>query len=113
MSQIYTTGMWKPNPGKAEAFVEAWKTLASWASGQPGAGTLRLVHDRYEPGRFVSFGAWESIDDVRAWKQSPEFRERMARVLQHIDVFEPTELELVAAAEDGSIVESTAATLAA
>jgi len=110
MSEFYTTGSWKPNPGSAEAFIQAWKAFAGWASGQPGAGPLRLVHDLYEPGRFVSFGAWESMDDVRAWKQSPEFRERMAQVLQHIDVFEPTELKLVAEVEDGSVVGQTATT---
>lgn len=112
MSEVYTTGSWKPSPGSADAFIEAWKTFAAWASGQPGAGTLRLVHDLHEPGRFVSFGAWGSIDEVRAWKQSPEFRERMARVLQHVEVFEPTELELVAAAEHGSIASHTVATIA-
>jgi hypothetical protein len=32
---------------------------------------------------------------VRAWKSSPEFRERMAQVLRHVDAFEPTELEVV------------------
>jgi heme-degrading monooxygenase HmoA len=100
---VYTTGAWKPNPGSDEAFVEAWSEFASWASSMPGAGTLRLVRDLHEPGRYVSFGDWESIDEVRAWKSSPDFRERMARVLQHVDDFQPTELELVAAADRGSV----------
>jgi heme-degrading monooxygenase HmoA len=100
---VYTTGTWKPSPGSEEAFVEAWSQFASWASSRPGAGALRLVRDLHEPGRYVSFGDWESIDEVRAWKTSPEFRERMARVLQHVDDFQPTELALVAAAEDGAV----------
>src|SRR5262249_34987919 len=83
-SEVYTMGTWKPNPGSQEAFVEAWSQFAGWASSMPGAGTLRLVRDLHEPGRFVSFGAWDSIDYVRAWKGSPEFKERMARVLQHV-----------------------------
>jgi len=112
MSEVYTTGSWTPNPGSEDAFVEAWKTFAGWASGMPGAGTLRLVRDLHEPGRFVSFGAWESIDQVKAWKGSPEFKERMAQVLQHVDNFHPTELELVATAEDGSAASHTAATVA-
>src|SRR5262249_42064890 len=111
-SEVYTTGSWKPNPGSEEAFVDAWKAFAGWASARPGAGTLRLVRDLQEPGRFVSFGAWESLDHVRAWKGSPEFRERMAQVLQHVDDFRPTELELVAAAEDGSAVSYEAASVA-
>ena len=112
MSEIYTNGSWKPNPGSKEAFVDAWKTFAGWASGSSGAGTLRLVRDLHDPERFVSFGAWESIDDVRAWKQSPKFKERMAQVLQHVDDFRPTELELVATADDGSAVSHLAVTVA-
>ena len=38
---------------------------------------------------------------MRAWKGSPEFKERMARVLQHVSEFNPTELELVATADEG------------
>ena len=103
MSQVYTTGSWKPNPGSEQAFVEAWKEFAAWASNMPGAGTLRLVRDLHEPGRFVSFGDWESLDEVKAWKGSPEFRERMAQVLQHVEEFHPTELALVATAEQGGV----------
>ena len=107
MSEVYTTGTWKPNPGSEEAFVEAWSQFAGWASSMPGAGTLRLVRDLHDPGRFVSFGDWASIDQVRAWKSSPEFRERMARVLQHVDDFQPTELASVAAAENGAVSART------
>ena len=103
MSKIYTTGSWRPNQTSEQAFVEAWTEFAIWASSMPGAGKLRLVRDLHEPGRFVSFGDWESLDEVRAWKSSPEFRERMAQVLQHVEEFSPTELALVATAEQGAI----------
>jgi heme-degrading monooxygenase HmoA len=103
MSEVYTTGSWKPNPGGEDAFVAAWTRFAGWASSMSGAGTLRLVRDLHDPGRYVSFGDWESIGQVKAWKSSPEFRERMAQVLQHVDEFQPTELALVATAEAGSV----------
>ena len=108
---IYTTGAWTPNPGREGAFVEAWSEFAAWASSMPGAGLLRLVRDMTEPEHFTSFGEWETVDDVRAWKTSPEFRERMAHVLQHVGSFRPSELELVAEAEDGSIVGGRTATI--
>jgi heme-degrading monooxygenase HmoA len=98
MTEIYTTGRWQPNPGKDGAFVEAWMQFASWASGMPGAGTLRLTRDVRDARVFLSFGRWESIDAVRAWKSDPDFRERMARVLQHVAEFEATELAVVATA---------------
>ncbi len=101
MADVYTTGAWKPNAGEEDAFVEAWAEFARWASDMPGAGTVRLARDLRDPGRFVSFAAWESIEAVRGWKSSPEFRERMGRVQRHVDKFAPTELEVVAAFERG------------
>lgn len=101
MSELYTQGVWKPAPGKEEVFIEAWMSFAGWASGMSGAGTLRLARDVRNVERFVSFGTWDSPDAVRAWKSHPEFRERIARVVQHVDEFEPTELALVATAESG------------
>jgi heme-degrading monooxygenase HmoA len=99
---VYTSGTWTPTPGGEEAFIDAWRAFATWASGMPGAGRLNLVRDLREPQRFVSFGSWDGVDDVRAWKSSPEFRERMAQVLQHVDEFKPAELTLVASAEHGA-----------
>jgi heme-degrading monooxygenase HmoA len=99
---IYTSGTWKPSPGSEGDFVAAWEQFAAWASGMPGAGRLQLVHDLREPDRYVSFGDWQSVEHVRAWKSSPEFRERMARVLQHVDEFQPAELTLIASAERGT-----------
>jgi hypothetical protein len=29
MSTVYTSGTWKPSPGREEAFVEAWEQFAS------------------------------------------------------------------------------------
>jgi heme-degrading monooxygenase HmoA len=108
VTEIYTTGTWKPSAGKADAFIEAWAGFAAWASGRPGAGTLRLTHDVRDAEVYLSFGAWESSDAVRAWKSAPDFRDRLARVLQHVDEFTPTELALVATAEGGaSSVEPT------
>ena len=96
MSQpIYTTGSWKPFPGREDAFLEAWAEFMTWATSLPGAGAAVLGRDERDPGRFVSFAAWESIDAVRGWKDSPEFKLRMGRVQEHVDKFAPTELGVV------------------
>jgi len=109
MSDVYTNGNWQPNPGSEQAFVEAWKEFATWASDMPGAGRLTLVRDLTHPERFVSFGRWADIEAVHAWKGSPEFRERMAHVLQHVAEFKPSELEVIATAEQGAatVTETT------
>ena len=101
MAEVYTTGSWKTKPEQEQAFIEAWLEFAAWASASSGAGTLRLARDVRSRDRFVSFGRWDSIDSVRAWKTSPEFRERIGRVVQHVDEFEPTELVVAATADGG------------
>jgi heme-degrading monooxygenase HmoA len=101
MTEIYTMGRWRPETAKEDAFVEAWAEFAAWASGLSGAGTLRLARDVRDPGAYISFAMWEGVDSVRAWKSGAEFRERLARVVQHVAEFEPTELAVVATAEAG------------
>ncbi len=101
MTDAYTTGSWKPFPGHEQDFVHAWIEFSDWASTMPGAGRAFLARDLRDPERFVSFVEWESIEAIRGWKTSPEFKLRMARVQTHIDKFAPTELEVVAACADG------------
>jgi heme-degrading monooxygenase HmoA len=110
MGHIYTSGSWKPNPGSEAAFIEAWAKFAAWGSSMPGAGTLHLARDLDDPEKFVSFGDWESVETARAWKDMPEFRERIGSVLQHCAEFQSTNLEQVASATAG---ESTTAATAA
>lgn len=107
MAEMITTGIWVVSEGKQTAFVEAWSEFAVWASAMDGAATLRLGRDSADANRFVSFGPWASADHVHAWKASGEFRARMAQVMQHVDVFHPSELDLVSAACDGTVTLST------
>lgn len=102
MAETVTTGTWIVDEAKSAAFVEAWADFATWVSSLPGAGTLRLGRDSADPTRFVSFAPWASIEAVHAWKSTPEHRERIARVLQHVEDFHNAELELVVSAVDGA-----------
>jgi heme-degrading monooxygenase HmoA len=92
MYEIFTHGRFEVDAANEQAFVGAWTEFATWASEQPGAGTLRLVRDVRNPGRFVSFGQWDDADSVRAWKSAVEFKERIGRVVKNAKEFEPTEL---------------------
>ena len=94
----HTTGSWRPYPGHEDAFLDAWIEFANWSCQAPGAHVALLARDLRDPGRFISFIGWDSIDAVRAWKASPEFKPQMARVQAHVDKFAPTELDLVAVA---------------
>ncbi len=101
MAEMMTTGTWVVDEGKQAAFLAAWAGFAEWASTMDGAGRLLLGRDTGDPNRFVSFGAWASPELVHSWKADPDFRERMAQVLQYVDDFRPSELDVVASADRG------------
>ena len=97
MSELVTTGVWRVRPEREAEFIREWTRFAQWASTMPGASTLRLGCDDADPQRYVSFAPWDDAESAQAWKRSPEFRERIAQVLQHVEDFQPTELTVVAA----------------
>ncbi|HYZ19185.1 MAG TPA: antibiotic biosynthesis monooxygenase family protein [Gaiellaceae bacterium] len=103
MYEIFTHGRFEVAPENEEAFVEAWSEFAAWVSQRPGAQTLRLVRDIRNPGRFVSFGQWDDADAVRDWKSSPEFKERIGRVVKQAKQFEPTELVTLVSVMGGTV----------
>ena len=99
MPETYTSGTWVVKPGEEDAFVQAWTAFVEWASEMPGSGTFRLVRDLDQPRRYVSFAPWESFEAQNAWKELPEFRERIGRVIAHCENFQPLVYELVVAVE--------------
>jgi heme-degrading monooxygenase HmoA len=38
---------------------------------------------------FVSFGRWDSVETVEAWRASAPFKEGVARIRELLDAFEP------------------------
>jgi heme-degrading monooxygenase HmoA len=105
MYEIFTTGRFEVDPENEPAFVDAWSEFASWASQRPGAQTLRLTRDVRNPGRFISFGQWDDADAIRDWKSSPEFKERIGRVVKQAKEFEPTELVTLVKVTGGTVEE--------
>jgi len=97
VAETYTSGRWIVKPGEEDAFVREWTAFVTWASGMPGSGTFRLVRDLDHPGEYVSFAPWESFEAQGAWKQLPEFPERIGRVRSHCEDFQPSTHELVTA----------------
>jgi heme-degrading monooxygenase HmoA len=101
--EIFTSGRFEVEPGNEEAFIDAWSEFAAWASRRPGAQTLRLFRDVRNTGRFISIGQWDNAEAVQAWKSSPEFKERIARVVKQATEFEPTELVTLAKVSGGNV----------
>jgi heme-degrading monooxygenase HmoA len=102
MTEVFSSGEWKAKDGEEQEFESAWTEFARWASEMPGSGPLRLTRDLDEEGRYLSFAPWESLEAMRNWKSSPDFKQRMGRVREHTAEFSPAEYELVAKIEKGA-----------
>jgi heme-degrading monooxygenase HmoA len=99
VAETFTSGTWIVKPGEEEAFIEEWSDFVAWASSFAGSGTFRLVRDLEHPNTYLSFAPWESFESQRAWKEQPEFRDRIMRVRSHCEDFQPSTHELVARIE--------------
>jgi heme-degrading monooxygenase HmoA len=95
MTETYTNGTWMVKAGEEDAFVEEWTNFVNWGRSYAGSGTFRLVRDRDQPERYMSFADWESFDAQKAWKSEPDFKERIGRVRSHCSDFQPSVFELV------------------
>jgi heme-degrading monooxygenase HmoA len=95
MAETYTSGTWMVKDGEEEAFVQAWRDFVTWAGTHSGSGTFRLVRDVARPNVYISFAPWDSFEAQQAWKNEPEFPERIGRVRSHCDDFQPSVHELV------------------
>ncbi len=82
-------------PGEEDAFVQEWTEFVTWASSMPGSGTFRLVRDMDKPTNYVSFASWENFETLSAWREAPEFSERLGRVRSHTEDFQPATYQLV------------------
>jgi heme-degrading monooxygenase HmoA len=82
-------------PGQEEEFARRWRELADWSRAQGLTGPAKLLRDPDNPGVFVSFGPWESLQKVTRWRSSAGFNERVARLQEVLDGFEPRTLIVV------------------
>ena len=80
-------------PGLEDEFVRRWEDLVHWSALQGLTSRAKLLRDIDEPSRFVSFGPWESMESVRRWRAAPGFHERVARLQEVLDDFEPRDAQ--------------------
>ena len=96
MAKTYTHSVWAVKLGQEDEFVRRWRDLAEWSALQGLSGAATLLRDFDDPRLFVSFAPWESLETVANWRGSRGFHERIARLHEVVDGFEPRTLIVVA-----------------
>ena len=98
MGQHYTHGRWVVKEGQLDSFQAAWQEFAEWTnanvSGTVG-GEARLLQDLEEPTRFYSFGPWDSLEAIQAWRADRGFQERVEHMRELLVSVEAHTLRLV------------------
>ena len=98
-NQPYTLGIWTVKPGNEAAFIAEWGSFAQWSSkNQRGADTAYLLQDSDRPQQFISFGGWESPENIKEWRGRPEFQAFVSKARPLCEEFQPHSMKLVAVA---------------
>lgn len=96
MAETYTHTTWRVQPGLEDEFVQRWREWIEWSHLQGLGPSARLLRDAEHPSTFISFGPWLSRDAVKNWRAAGGYHERVARMQEVLEGFEPRTLELVA-----------------
>lgn len=100
MAEVYTHGQWTVIAGKEDEFVDAWRDLAEWTSENiEGAGWAKLLQDGEQPNVFLSFGRWENLAAIQAWRSADGFAERIGNMRGMLEDFEAHISQLAAEIE--------------
>lgn len=94
MAEIYTVGIWTVKAGREEEFVAAWRAMGEATIAEFPAAHGTLLREVASPSRFISFGPWDSLEEVDAWRASAPFEEGVARIRELLDGFEPGTYEI-------------------
>lgn len=100
MAELYTLGEWKVKAGHEATFIAAWRELGDWTEATvPGNTWAKLLRDRDDPQRFVSFGPWVNEAAVARWRAHPGFQDRVAAIQPLLESFLPHRMSV--ASESG------------
>jgi quinol monooxygenase YgiN len=89
-NQRFSVGIWLVKSGREDDFVAAWGDFAKQVFNQNlGAGEVYLLQDIQQPRRFISSGSWDSIQEIGAWRQLPEFKQFFVKAKELCDEITP------------------------
>jgi heme-degrading monooxygenase HmoA len=85
-NQRFTAGVWLVKSGKEKDFIAVWGDVAAWVLNHNlGAREFYLLQDIQQSRRFISYGYWDSIQKIEAWRQLPESAEFIAKTKELCD----------------------------
>ncbi|MGZ4339160.1 MAG: antibiotic biosynthesis monooxygenase family protein [Gaiellaceae bacterium] len=96
MADLYTHTSWRVKAGREDEFVARWSEWVDWSHREGLAAPAILLRDLAEPRTFVSFGPWESLSAIRNWRSLAGYQERVARLSEVVESFEPRTFEVAA-----------------
>jgi len=98
---VYTLGVWTVRPGAEDDFLAAWRDMASNTAADFPSATAVLLRDRDRPNLFISYGPWQSLEEIESWRGSASFRDGVARIRTSLETFEPHTMDPVVTVEAG------------
>lgn len=96
MDELYTHTTWRVKAGREREFIAAWNEWIRWSQSAMPLSGATLLQDCDDPTRFVSFGRWESLQQVSGWRSAPEYQEQVARMQELVEGFDPQTMARVA-----------------
>ena len=94
--RVYTLGIWTVKDGREAEFVKAWEDLADRTKSDFPDGTATLLRDRDQPNLFISFGPWESPEQIEQWRSSDTFKHGVGTLRPMLDDFEAHTMDIAA-----------------
>ena len=94
---VYTLAVWTVKPGREDEFVRGWRALAAGTKADFPAARGTLLRDRDRPNVFISFGPWDSLDQVERWRTSDTFTARVGALRALLEDFAPHTMDLAVA----------------
>ena len=95
MGEHYSHTIWIVKPGQEDEFVRRWSEFEQWSAAEGLSARAKLLRGVDEPGRFVSFGPWETLGAIRRWRAAPGFQEHVGQLGEVIERFDAHTLEEV------------------
>jgi heme-degrading monooxygenase HmoA len=92
---LYTHTRWRVKPGREDEFVDRWHEWIDWSHRQGLRAQALLLRDLENHDTFISFGPWENVTAVSSWRSLPGYQERVERLRETVDSFEPLTLEVI------------------